>query len=332
MTQLTRRGVLAGTASAALATTFAPLSGIEPARAAAPAVGKQNAGFYRYKIGDFEVTAITDGARSFPLPDTFVKNQKKDDVNVALQAAFMPKDLMTIPFTPAVINTGSKIVAIDTGSGAGALEQSKGAVGQYMNNLAASGIDAKAVDTVIISHFHGDHIGGLLGADGKPAFPNAEVMVPAKEWAFWTDDAKASAAPEGMKGAFANVKRVFDGIGRKVTQYEGGKELVSGITSMETIGHTPGHMSYIVASGNGRLFIQSDVTNHPALFLRNPGWHVTFDMDGPAAEAVRRKVYDMVATEKMLVQGYHYPFPAAGYVEKDGSNYRLVPVQWNPSI
>jgi glyoxylase-like metal-dependent hydrolase (beta-lactamase superfamily II) len=331
MTQFTRRGVLTGSATAALATAL-PLSGIEQVRAAAPAVGKQNASWYRYKVGDFEVTIVTDGARSFPLPDTFVKNAKKDDVNVALQAAFMPKDQMTIPFTATVINTGSKLVAIDAGNGQGAFESSKGAVGQYHNNLAAAGIDAKAVDVVIISHFHGDHIGGLVGTDGKPAFPNAEVMVPAGEWAFWTDDAKASAAPDGMKPAFANVKRVFDALGRKVTQYEGGKELAPGITSMATYGHTPGHMSYTVASGNGRLFVQSDVSNHPALFVRNPGWHAAFDMDGPMAEAIRRKVYDMAATEKMLVQGYHNPFPASGYIEKDGNGYRLVPAPWSPTI
>jgi glyoxylase-like metal-dependent hydrolase (beta-lactamase superfamily II) len=107
---------------------------------------------------------------------------------------------------------------------------------------------------------------------------------------------------------------------------------VPGITSMSSFGHTPGHTSYIVASGNGRLFVQSDLSNHPALFVRNPGWHASFDMDGAMAEDIRRKAYDMVVTERMLVQGYHNPFPSAGYVEKDGSGYRFVPMQWSPTI
>jgi glyoxylase-like metal-dependent hydrolase (beta-lactamase superfamily II) len=332
MTQLTRRHLLAGAATATAATALAPVGGTGIASAAAPAVGKQAAGFYRYKVGDFEITLVTDGARSFPLPDTLVKNAKKDEVNAALQSAHMPKDQMTIPFTATVVNTGSKLVAIDTGNGLAAFDQSKGAVGQYQSNLAAAGIDAKSVDVVVISHFHGDHINGLLGADGKPVFANAEIMVPAPEWAYWTDEGNASRAAEGLKGNFANVKRVFDALGRKVTQYEGGKEIAPGITSMATPGHTPGHMSYTVASGSGRLFVQSDVSNHPALFVRNPGWHAAFDMDGAMAEATRRKVYDMASADRMLVQGYHTPFPSAGYVEKDGNGYRLVPMAWNPSI
>lgn len=329
MIELSRRHLLTG---AAAVTALSPFAGSAPAIAAAPPAAKQTSGFYRYKLGTFEVTVVTDGARVGPLADNFVKNAKKDDVNAALQAGFQKKDELTIPFNPNVINTGSKLVALDTGLGLAAFNQSKGTMGQYQSNLAASGIDAKAVDVVIISHFHGDHINGLLDAGNKPAFANAEIMVPAPEWAYWMDEGNMSRAPEGLKGNFQNARRVFGALGNKVTPYADNKELVPGITSLFTPGHTPGHSSHVITSGGSSVLIQADVTNVPHLFVRNPGWHAVFDMDGPMAEATRRKLYDRLAADRMLMSGYHYPFPAMANIEKDGTGYRAVPIAWNPVI
>lgn len=332
MNDMTRRIVLAGAALGAAGATLPTAS--QPAAAAAPPASGQAPGVYRYKLGSLEVTVATDGARTFPMPDNFVRNAKKDEVDAALEAAYMEPGKMTIVFNPLVVNTGSKLVVIDTGNGLAAFEQSKGAVGQFQKNLAAAGIDPKAVDAVIVSHFHGDHINGLLGADGKPLYPNAEILVPEAEWAYWSDDGNMSkAAGTPLDGNFKNVRRVFGALGDKVTRYPHDKELVTGITPIATPGHTPGHTSFILASGNGKVLIQSDLTNHPALFVRNPGWHAVFDMNADQAEATRRRVYDMAAAEKMKVQGFHFPFPAAGFVEKDGANnYRLVPVTWNPTL
>jgi glyoxylase-like metal-dependent hydrolase (beta-lactamase superfamily II) len=332
MTALTRRDVFAGAAAATAAATIAPLS-IKPALAAAPQAGKQANGWYRYKVGSFEVTVVTDGKNQFKLPDTFVINAKKDDVNTALASAYLEKDMITIPYSPIVINTGSKLVVMDTGTGEGNFERSKGAGGQFHSNLKAAGIDRNQVDIVIISHFHGDHINGLITPDKKPSFPNAEIMVPAAEWKYFMDDAEmGKQTSDRMKGVFAGARGVFDALGRKVTPYEPGKELTSGITSVATYGHTPGHNSHIVSSGSSKLYVQADVTNIPALFVRNPGWHAFFDQDAKMAEETRRKVYDMLAAEKMMVQGFHYPFPAVAYIEKSGSGYREIPVPWNPSI
>src|SRR5262245_45561701 len=243
MAQLTRRAVLAG---AAAATALSPLAAGSPAQAAAPLAGKQAAGWYRYKVGSIEITVVTDGAFANPLTDTFIRNVKKDEVNKTLEAMHLPKDKVVVPYTPIAVNTGSKLVVIDTGLGPARYEQSKGTVGQFQINLAAAGLDAKAVDTVIISHFHGDHINGLLTADNKPAFPNAEVMVPAPEWKFWNDAGEASKAVGNalVDGNFKNVKRIFGALGNKVTQYEPGKEVAPGITSLATPGHTPGHVSH----------------------------------------------------------------------------------------
>jgi len=219
MTDFTRRSVLTGGIAGA---ALLQLGDGTPARAAAPIAGKQAPSVYRYRIGTMEMTVVSDGARTFPLSDTFVINVKKEDVNAALESAYMPRDKMTIHFAPVVINTGNKLVVIDTGNGPGEFVNSKGAVGLFIHNLAAAGIDAKMVDMVIISHFHGDHVNGLLTADGQPAFPNAEVLVPAAEWKFWSDDGEMSRAPAGrMADLFKNNRRVFEaGLKNKVTPYE----------------------------------------------------------------------------------------------------------------
>jgi len=328
--ELTRRHALAGAAALAVS----PLLPNAPARAAAPVADKQAPSFYRYKVGDAQVNAISDGVNTFPLGDTFVLNAKKDQVNAALEKAFLPKDKISIHFAPLVINTGGKLVVVDTGNGPGAFASSKGNVGQFASNMAAAGLDPKAVDMVVISHFHGDHINGLLTADNMPAFPNAEVLVPAAEWKYWMDDGEMSrATSERLQGGFKNARRVFDaGLKKKVTPYETGKDVAPGLLAVASLGHTPGHTSFILSSGSDKVFIQSDVTNLPSLFVTNPGWHLMFDQDPAMAEATRRKIYDMLVAEKMRVQGFHYPFPANGFVEKDGNGYRLVPAPWSPVI
>ena len=332
MTEIDRRSVLAG--ALATGTTFLTPMGMQSAKAAAPPAGTQNSGWYRYKVGTHEITVVTDGANRFKFPDNFVANKTRAEVNEGLAAAFLQPapDEVVIPYSPIVVNTGPKLVVIDTGTGEANFERSKGAADQFQNNLKAAGIDRNQIDTVIISHFHGDHINGLLTADNKPAYPNAEILVPAAEWKYFTDDAEmGKQTSDRMKGVFAGMRRVFDALGRKVTQYEADKEIAPGITSVATYGHTPGHNSFIVASGNGKMFVQSDVTNLP-LFVRNPGWHLMFDQDANMAEATRRKVYDMLAMERMMVQGFHYPFPSRAYIEKTATGYRETMVPWSPTL
>jgi glyoxylase-like metal-dependent hydrolase (beta-lactamase superfamily II) len=330
MTQMTRRAALTGVAAAAMVPTALP----EAVNAAAPPVGKQAPGWYRYKLGSFEITVVTDGVNTFKFADDHVGNKTRDEVNAAQLAAYFEKDMMTTPYNPIAVNTGSKLVVIDTGTGEANYERSKGVAGQFMSNLAAAGIDRNAVDAVIISHYHGDHINGLLKADKSLAYPNAEILVPAAEHTFFMDDGEMSRAPKGrMETVFRNVRQVFAGeVLKRVRTYEPGKEVVPGITAVATNGHSWAHNSHVVASGASKVFVQGDVTHVPWLFVRNPGWHAFYDQDPVKAEETRRKVYDMLVAEKMLVQGFHYPFPSLAYVEKTGTGYREIPVPWNPTI
>jgi glyoxylase-like metal-dependent hydrolase (beta-lactamase superfamily II) len=332
MIDVSRRHLLAGAATGAVS-ALSPFA-ISSAKALVAPSGAQAPGFYRYKVGSFECTSINDGARTFPLPDTFVKNVSKDEALAAAEAAYMPKGMVTVPFNPQLINTGSKLVLVDCGNGVANLESSKGAVGRTLQNLAAAAVDPKNVDVVLMSHLHPDHTNGIRAADGSMAFPNAEIMVPAKDWEFWMSDENAAKAESNamMKNYFANVKKIYAGIENKVTKYDWDKEVVPGITSIATPGHTPGHTSFVIASGNSKILIQSDVTNIPEFFLRNPDWHVAYDVDPVMAQATRHKFYDMAAAEKATVVGFHFAFPCIGHVEKDGSKYRLIPSAWNPTI
>jgi len=333
MPDLSRRTLIAGTAVAATGAVLPSLAGLSPSLAAAPLSGRQNAGWYRYKVGDFEVTVVSDGGNLNTLADTYVRNASRDEVNAALAADFLPPDELTHTYTPVVVNTGKRLVAIDTGLGPAMFAKSKGQVGQHHANLKAAGIDAKTIDVVVISHFHGDHINGLLDADGQPAFPNAEIMVPEAEWAFWADETNVSKVPPAAKGNFGNVKRVFSGLGKHVSQYKSDDEVVPGINAMATPGHTPGHTSHIVASGKDSVVIQADVTAGAAsIFLRNPDWQFMFDAIPDLAVKSRRKLYDMAATERMLVQGYHFPFPSVGHIARQGEGYRFVPAPWRPTL
>jgi glyoxylase-like metal-dependent hydrolase (beta-lactamase superfamily II) len=333
MIQFTRRQMLAGTAATAFAVA-APFAASSPAGAAAPPAGKQAPGFYRYKVGSIEVTVVTDGINRLPVTDSFVLNAKKDEVNAALAAAFMERDVFTGPYNPIVVNTGARLALIDTGTGEAAYKNTKGMNGQFLTNLAWAGIDANTIDAVIISHYHGDHINGLLRIDNSLAFPNAEILVPAPEHKYWMDDGEMSrASTPRIEGLFKNVRRVMRGeVLKRLRTYAWNQDVIPGVMAVGTPGHSPGHTNHIINSGASKVYVQGDLTHAPFLFVRHPGWHAFYDQDPIPAEAMRRKVYDMLVAEKMPVQGFHYPFPALAHVEKATTGYREIPVAWNPMI
>jgi len=319
MKALTRRTLLGSAAAVTAGSLIASAT-----RATAPATGKQAPGFYRYKIGDFEVTSFNDGFVKVPKLDSFVVNQPLESIQKVVEESFIPKDDVRVPFNPLLVNTGSKLVLFDTGFG----DNGAPTQGALLANMSAAGVDPKAVDVVIISHFHPDHISGIRQKDGAANFPNAEIMVPAGEWTYWNDSSEIDKTLPAWKGAFANVKRVFDPVARNVKQFEFGKELVPGITSVDARGHSPGHAAFIISSGNAKLMYIADVTNHPAIFARNPEYRLWADMIPDQALTTRRKLLDMLAAERMPMTGYHYPFPAVGYIARLGNGYDFRPASW----
>jgi glyoxylase-like metal-dependent hydrolase (beta-lactamase superfamily II) len=326
MTRINRRSALAAGAATLAAPAFLTASTV-PLFAQAAAAAAQAPGFYKYKVGDITVTAINDGFFARPI-EGFVRNAELPAVQSALGAAFLPTNAVPIPFNTLVVETGGRLVLLDTGNGNAGAPTS----GTWMANFRAAGFDPANVNAVVISHFHGDHINGLRLRDGTAVFPNAEISVPAPEWAFWMSDERMNAAPEAMRGGFQNARRVFAPIAANVKRFEPGVEVAPGITSVAAFGHSPGHTVFVVSSGTAKLTYMADTSNHPALFVRNPDWSAVFDMDADAARATRRRLLDMAASEKSRVHFYHAPFPANGFIAKDGNGFQLVPAQWTPSI
>src|SRR5262245_19885644 len=224
MTEYTRRALL----GSALAASGAALSDVEAAQAAAPAAGKQAPGVYRYKIGSFELTAVNDGIWDRPIDEKFVRNAPFADVQQALADAFLATDKLPISFTSLAVNTGTKLVLLDTGTG-GQFFNIAPRSGTWNANLAAAGIDPKAVDVIAISHFHADHINGIKTKDNELLFPNAEIMVAAQEWAYWMEDANLNKASETARTVFLNTRRIFRDIAKDVKRFEPGAEIAPGI-------------------------------------------------------------------------------------------------------
>ncbi len=280
-------------------------------------------GFRRMKVGDVEVVSLIDGIARRPLGEEFVKNAPIAEVRALLASQNLPTEYIDVPFTPFLVFAGGRRILMDTGLG----EFGGPTTGKLLENLRAAGVQPGDIDTVLITHFHGDHINGLRNKAGEFVFPKAKVLVPAPEHAFWMDDAKMNAAPEAMKGAFQNARRVFAQMpADMLVRFEPGGEVAPGIRSVAAFGHTPGHTLFQLQSGGQSFFYVGDLTNVPALFARNPDWAVTFDMDAEAARKVRREVLQRIVDAKAMIGGFHFPFPAFGNAVAQGSGYAFQPV------
>lgn len=290
-----------------------------PSKAAAPMAGATRPDFYRFKLGTFEVGTILDGSVTRPAPhEIFGTDQEPADVAALAQQHFLPDDALRNDYTPVVVNTGSEVVLFDTGNGP-ARRPGRGALRE---RLAETGIAPEQVDIVVLTHFHPDHIGGVMEGDA-PAFPNARYVTPRAEFDFWY------ANPE-VRGADykALLDRTAFAVADRTSFLEDGQDVVPGITMMAAQGHTPGHAIYNVESEGQRLMVCADFCNHFVLSLQRPDWHVRFDMDKEQAAATRVRVLDMIAADRVPFTSYHMPFPAVGYIEKQDTSYRYVPVTY----
>lgn len=314
--RLTRRAVLAG--GAVLAATPVIGSRMTPTFAAAPLAGPIRPSVYRTKLGDFEVTSILDGVNVIDGPTgTFGVNQTEADVKKFAVDNLLPDSKLENPFTPVIVNTGKEVILFDSGTGAAR----RPSAGKLPSLLEQAGLTADQIDIVVITHCHSDHIGGLM-ENGQPTFPKARYVIGQAEYDFWAHKDRLSGPTEGgAKVVQSNVVPLAE----KMTFIKAGQDVVSGVTSIDVAGHTPGMLAFNVESQGRRLILTADTVNHATMSLRRPEWHVRFDMDKDKGVATRVRVLDMLAADKLPFAGYHMPFPAIGYVDKSESGYRWVP-------
>jgi glyoxylase-like metal-dependent hydrolase (beta-lactamase superfamily II) len=281
-----------------------------------------NSGFHNFQLGDFRVTTVLDGGRPSDGPHPiFGEDQEAADVAELMEANFLPSDQFVNGFAPVIIDTGAEKVLFDTGLGEGARANG---LGQLRERMQAAGHQPDEIDIVVLTHFHGDHIGGLMEG-GEPAFANARYVAGQAEYDFWT-------APERAEGQTANAAQAVEAnvvpLAENMTFIADGDEVVSGISAVAAFGHTPGHLAFSVESDGRRLMLIADAANHYIASLMRPDWHVRFDMDKEMAVETRKRLFDMIATDRIPFIGYHMPFPAVGYVEKVDPGYRYVPATY----
>lgn len=285
-----------------------------------------NAGFYRFNLGNFEVTVLLDGVRpgDGPYP-TFGADQQAADVEVLMVENFLPPKRMVNMFNPVLVNTGTELVLFDTGNGPDAR---KAGMGLLTRRIADSGYSPSDITMVVLTHMHGDHINGLMEGD-QPAFIGARYVTAQTEWDFWTSPDRNGTPAEGnAKAVQAKVVPLTD----KITFIGDNAVVTPGITGIAAPGHTPGHMVFMLESQGRKLLVTADTANHFVASLQRPDWEVSFDIDKAQAAATRKKIFGMLAAEKMPFIGYHMPHPAVGYVETLGPGFRFVPATYQFQI
>lgn len=296
-----------------------------PAVAKAPLDSAQATSIYRMKIGTLELTVLNDGTGAIP---TKFYSGDPAGAGKLLEAAFTPGEMAPTTFNAWLVNTGDKLVLVDTGysDAIGPL------AGHLQQALAAAGVNAAAIDAVVITHVHPDHCNGLLTTDKKPAFPNATVHVNGDEAKWWLEgDVKVPEGKPFFKDLFAGGRAAFKPYldAGKVQMFKDGTELAPGVTAVTAAGHTVGHTMVRLASGNAQLLVWTDIVHSTALQFPEPERSIAYDLDPAQAVATRKKVMDMAATDKLTIAGTHIGFPGIGHVAKAGSGYAFVPLPWS---
>jgi glyoxylase-like metal-dependent hydrolase (beta-lactamase superfamily II) len=321
MWTLSRRGALASAAAAAAFGLTKPLTIIAPALAETPL--EPTVGHYKYNFGSIEITAIYDGIWRKPHDPTFIKNVSVEETKAALAKAGLATDFMPIPLTVIVLKIGDKLIMVDAGSGVG---QWQANATHLPANMLAAGIDHNNIGTVLVSHFHPDHVWGLMEkGTNAPTFPNAELIVNAVEYNFWTEEGRVEKLPEGRRAAGRRIAETFPKW-KNWRLVDAGTEVAPGVQILDAYGHTPGHSAFLVSSGKDQLMISNDTMYVPGILAPHPEWQGAYDQDGPLAITTRRRIIDRVIADRMQICGAHFPFPGAGTFVKDGGAYAYTPV------
>lgn len=302
------------------------LAGSGLAAAAAPQLNTQVPGYYRLQLGQFEVTALYDGA--IALDTKLLKNTNDKEVQTLLARMFVKGPAVQTAVNAYLINTGSKLVLIDTGAAKGFGPT----LGNIAGNLKAAGYDPSQVDLVLITHLHADHVNGLLTPDGQVAFPNAEIWSAEPDNAFWLSEEVAAKAPKDFQPFFKMAQAAaapYRQAGKWKT-FDADREILPGISTVAARGHTPGHSAYLVHSGAEKLLIWGDLVHNHAVQFARPHVAIEFDTDKKQAVIARKALFARSAQEKLLVGGMHLPFPGIGHVRAEPRGYAWVPIEFGP--
>jgi len=328
--QISKRNILKGLIAAPVLASPALIlasAGQANSQTSEPVASAQVAGFYRYRVGDIEVTALLDGYTA--LPTGFVLGYEADAAREATEKSYrrFTPDMVNIPVNGYVINTGSNLILVD----AGAPTLISKTLGGLTGNLRAAGFDPANIDTVLFTHLHPDHVGALLGPDGGKAFENATFICSEAEWGFAHSEEVKMAMPEEFRGMIDLVRQFVMPYADNQQLFSGEKELFTGITSVPLPGHTPGHTGFAIHSGGESLLIWGDVIHFATLQFAYPDWGVVFDADPALAIETRRAMLDRASADRMAVAGMHIDFPGIGYVEKTGDSFQYINAPWMPA-
>ena len=307
MTLVTRRELL-GSLIAASATPLCP-----------PFAFANSHTHYSFKLGDFEIAIFSDGHLMVPT-QFLARNVSEEEIKAWVgQSAGM----VTPASNVTLVRTPSALILIDLGAGPHFMPTA----GKLADNMEAAGIDRKTITKVIFTHTHPDHLWGTFDDFDEPMFPNASHFIPAAEWNFWTADDVISRLPEDRQNFASGAQRILSLIKERLRTIKPGDDIVTGVRAMDTSGHTPGHISIEIVSGNDALIVLADALTHATISFAHPEWKPAGDhYDPERAAATRMALLDRLATDRTRLIGYHLPFPGLGHAERSGTAYRYIPV------
>ena len=289
-------------------------------------------GFYRFEVGQLRCLAVSDGAGPTNPSTVYGTNVPDEKVGEVLRARYLSPSEAAVNITALMVDTGRQTVLVDAGLGQMSGPNGESVAGSIAENLSAAGTEPGDVDVVCITHFHGDHVGGLFDERGEFVFPNARYVLPRAEWKFWMETSASQESlrmPEGFKRSQVETARnLLPRLADRLELFEADAEILPGIRSIPAPGHTPGHVALEISDAGEKLLHVTDAFMHQVITPEHPNWHFAIDLDAEQAVRTRRSLLEKAAQEGTLVIAYHFPWPAMGHVFRQGDAYAWAPIEW----